>query len=238
MDDDILRGARPRRRSPGWTACWAPICASYPGVSPPRSGSSLGRAQGAASRQGADADRALPQIYRCPGDTLSGTLPGEPRYPARPSDMAAVLRGHSQSVLDLLYEPEEATRLLAQMAEIFRQITVAAWERIPLWHGGYYDAQYQLWAPGPHHSHAGGCLRALLACTVPAISSARGSGWRAFPLCVYAPALDTSMFLLEAFLEIEELRCLEVNENSSPAARPSAACCPTGGVSRRRAGRC
>ena len=133
-----------------------------------------------------------------------GTLHG-------PSDMAAVLRGHSQSVLDLLYEPEEATRLLAQMAEIFRQITVAAWERIPLWHGGYYDAQYQLWAPGPiirmQEDASGLYSPALYRRYLQPVDRALAGHF----LCAFMHLHSTSMFLLEAFLEIEELRCLEVN---------------------------
>jgi len=133
-----------------------------------------------------------------------GTLHG-------PSDMAASLRGHGQSVLDLLYEPQHAKRLLQQMAELFRQITVAAWERIPLWHGGYFDAQYQLWAPGPiirmqedaSGLYSPGLYRRFLQPV---------DRWLAaqFP-CAFMHLHSTSMFLLDAFLEIEELRCLEVN---------------------------
>ncbi len=71
-----------------------------------------------------------------------GTLVG-------PSDMAAELRGHSQSIMDVLAEPEMAAALLLRLGEVFRQITEDAWKRIPLFHGGYFDAQYVLWAPGP-----------------------------------------------------------------------------------------
>jgi hypothetical protein len=133
-----------------------------------------------------------------------GTLHG-------PSDMAASLRGHSQSVLDLLYEPENAARLLAQMAGIFREITVAAWERIPLWHGGYYDAQYQLWAPGPiirMQEDASGLYSPRLYRTFLQPVDRTLAGHFA---CAFMHLHSTSMFLLDAFLEIAELRCLEVN---------------------------
>ncbi|MFO7698241.1 MAG: hypothetical protein R6X16_13945 [Anaerolineae bacterium] len=133
-----------------------------------------------------------------------GTLHG-------PSDLAASLRGHSQSVLDLLYEPEKATRLLAQMAEIFRQITVAAWERIPLWHGGYYDAQYQIWAPGPiirMQEDASGLYSPRLYRQFLQPVDRELAGHFS---CAFMHLHSTSMFLLEDFLEIDELRCLEVN---------------------------
>jgi hypothetical protein len=133
-----------------------------------------------------------------------GTLHG-------PSDLAASLRGHSQSVLDLLYEPEKARRLLAQMAEIFRQITVAAWERIPLWHGGYYDAQYQLWAPGPiirMQEDASGLYSPRLYRQFLQPVDRELAGHFS---CAFMHLHSTSMFLLEDFLEIDELRCLEVN---------------------------
>lgn len=133
-----------------------------------------------------------------------GTLHG-------PSDLAASLRGHSQSVLDLLYEPENAARLLAQMSEVFRAITLAAWERIPLWHGGYYDAQYQLWAPGPiirMQEDASGLYspRLYRQFLQPVDRELAGHFG-----CAFMHLHSTSMFLLDAFLEIEELRCLEVN---------------------------
>ena len=65
------------------------------------------------------------------------------------SDLLAALRGHGPSILDLLEEPQQAEAALWHFGEIFRCITDAAWARLPLYGGGYYDAQYQLWAPGP-----------------------------------------------------------------------------------------
>jgi hypothetical protein len=128
-----------------------------------------------------------------------------------PFDLVALLRGHTQSIMDLISDPEESRHLLWQLGDIFRQITDEAWKHIPLFHGGYYDAQYQLWAPGPivrMQEDASGVLSPSL--------------YREFLQPVdrelaghYASAFihlhSNSMFLLDAFLEIEEIRCYEVN---------------------------
>ena len=66
-----------------------------------------------------------------------------------PTDLHAVLRGQTQSILDLVDEPEQSVQLLWRLGEIFRAVTEQLWERLPLFCGGYFDAQYSLWAPGP-----------------------------------------------------------------------------------------
>ena len=66
-----------------------------------------------------------------------------------PTDMHAVLRGHTASIMDLTDDPEKSAELLWRLGEIFREITEELWKRVPLFHGGYFDAQYSLWSPGP-----------------------------------------------------------------------------------------
>jgi len=133
-----------------------------------------------------------------------GTLQG-------PTDQFAALRGHSQSVLDLLEEPVRSERLLWRMAEIFVEITQEIWKHIPLFHGGYYDAQYQIWAPGPiirmQEDATGLYSPQLYRRFVQPVDR-----WVAshFP-CAFIHLHSTSMFILDAFLEVEEIRCYEVN---------------------------
>jgi hypothetical protein len=139
------------------------------------------------------------------------------RYPVShgaligPSDIAALLRGHTQSVLDLLEEPDQMRRLLRRCGEIFRQITEEVWKHIPVYQGGFYDAQYQLWSPGPIvrlQEDASGVLSPEL--------------YREFLQPVdrevarhFASAFihlhSNSMFLYDLFLEVEEIRCFQVN---------------------------
>ena len=150
LEDDILRGACPSQAVPwldgmlGATLCILP-------------GSILG------------AERTLPweqlaDLRLAPGnpwltkylhfiETLVRHAAG--RYPVShspligPSDIAALLRGHTQSILDLVTTPMEMRKLLNRNGTLFRQITEEAWKHIPLYQGGYFDAQYQLWSPGP-----------------------------------------------------------------------------------------
>ena len=137
-----------------------------------------------------------------------GTLHG-------PADMAAGLRGHSRCILDLVDEPEKASRLLWRCSGIFREITESVWRHIPLFHDGYYDAQYQLWSPGP-----------IIRMQEDATAIYSPDLYRRFvqPIdrelagrfsCSFIHLHSTSMFILDAFLEVEEIRCFEVNYDVS-----------------------
>jgi len=66
-----------------------------------------------------------------------------------PSDLLGLLRGHTQAILDLVEQPERARALLERFGDVFIEITERLWATVPLWHGGYFDGMYQLWAPGP-----------------------------------------------------------------------------------------
>ena len=132
-----------------------------------------------------------------------------------PTDMHAVLRGHSQSILDCIDEPLRTAQLLKSLGEIFCQVTEEVWERIPLFCGGYFDAQYSLWAPGPiirmqedaTAVYSPELYRRLVQPTDRMLASRFE--------CNFMHLHSTSMFLLDAFLEIEEIRCLEVNNDAS-----------------------
>jgi hypothetical protein len=130
-----------------------------------------------------------------------------------PTDLHADLRGHNESVLDLVDEPERSAELLSRMGEICRQATEEIWKRLPLFHGGYFDAQYSLWAPGP-----------IIRMQEDATALYSPALYRRFVQPVdrrlaghFASAFihlhSTSMFLLEEFLEIDEIRCYEVNND-------------------------
>jgi hypothetical protein len=132
-----------------------------------------------------------------------------------PTDMHAVLRGHSQSIIDMIDEPEKTGRLLWRLGEIFAALTKELWRRVPLFHGGYFDAQYCLWAPGP-------IIRMQEDAT--AVYSPKLYRELVQPVdrmlarqfeCNFIHLHSTSMFILDAILEIEEIRCFEVNNDAS-----------------------
>ncbi len=139
------------------------------------------------------------------------------RYPVShnaelgPIDLHALLRGHNESLIDLLDSPENSFRLLEKLGKIFIRFTEAVWERIPLYHDGYFDSQYQVWAPGPiarlQEDATASVSPELYRSLVQPVDRMIAEH---FP-CSFIHLHSTSMHLLDAFLEIEPLRCFEIN---------------------------
>jgi len=132
-----------------------------------------------------------------------------------PSDLMGQLRGHTQSILDLVEEPRKSSRLLWKFAKVFQEITEEIWRHLPLFCGGYFDGMYQLWSPGP-----------IIRMQEDASALYSPRLYREFlqPIDRHLASRfshsfihlhSTSMFLLEAFLEIEELGCFEINNDVS-----------------------
>ena len=132
-----------------------------------------------------------------------------------PSDLLALLQGSTQSILGLCEYPGKASNILSKLADIFVEITEEVWKHIPLFQGGYFDGMYQLWAPGPIarlQEDASGIYspdlyKKFLQPLVRKISSHFSNS--------FIHLHSTSMFLLDAFLEIEEIKCFEINKDES-----------------------
>ena len=146
--------------------------------------------------------------------TANGSFPVSHGPEIGPTDLHAVLRGHTESILDLTDQPEESTNLLWRLAEILREITEEIWKRVPLFCGGYFDAQYSLWAPG-----------SIIRMQEDASAVYSPALYRKFVQPVdrmlaghfansFIHLHSTSMFLLDAFLEIEEIQCFQVNNDA------------------------
>lgn len=141
----------------------------------------------------------------------------EGRYPIShgpelgPTDLHAVLRGHNESIMDLMDEPTESAELLMNLGHLFVEFFKETWKRIPRFHGGYFDAQYQLWAPGPiirmQEDATAVFSPDLYRDLVQPVDRMMAKQFD----CSFIHLHSTSMFLLDAFLEIEELRCFEIN---------------------------
>jgi hypothetical protein len=131
-----------------------------------------------------------------------------------PTDLHAVLRGHTASILDLADEPEKSAALLWSLGGILRDVTEELWKRVPPFHGGYFDAQYSLWAPGPiirmQEDASAVYSPALFRKFVQPVDRMLAGHFA----CNFIHLHSTSMFLLDAFLEIEEIRCFEVNNDA------------------------
>ena len=146
------------------------------------------------------------------------------RYPVShgvllgPSDLVAALRGSIHSSLDLLDEPEKISELLHKIGDFFIQTTQEIWKHIPQFYGGYFDAQYQLWTPGPTARmqedaimlYSPSLYRKILQPVDRYIAQQFSHGF--FHLHA------TSAPFLDALLEIEEIRCFQFNNDvSGPA---------------------
>lgn len=227
MDDDILRGASPSQAVPWLDGMLGGRLRILPG-------SILGeeRSLGWDALEHVRLDREHPWFLKYVDFIEALVQRSGGRFPVShgtlhgPSDLAASLRGHSQSVLDLLYEPTRARQLLERVAGIFREVTEEAWRRSPLYHGGYYDAQYQLWAPGPiirMQEDATGLYSPKLYREFLQPVDRQLAGHFA---CAFIHLHSTSMFILDAFLEIEEIRCFEVNYEVGSGGPPIAGMIP------------
>ena len=130
-----------------------------------------------------------------------------------PSDLIGLLRGTAQSIIDLVDEPNRGNRLLWRMADIFIEITKEAWKHIPLFHGGYFDGMYQLWASGPivrlqedlSGLYSPDLYRKFLQPVDRYIAEHFENN--------FIHLHSTSMFLLDAFLEVKEIKCFEINND-------------------------
>lgn len=135
-----------------------------------------------------------------------GTLVG-------PLDYAVSLRGHEQTAVDLMLEAEKSSELLQRLAQFFIDITKAAWARIPQYLGGYYDAQYQLWAPGTiarlQEDAVAVISPDLYKRLIQPIDRMVAQQFESCFIHLHA----TSMFVLDLMLEVEEIRCYEINND-------------------------
>ncbi len=216
IDDDIFRGASPSQAVPWLNGMLGSRIRILPGSTLAEE-----RVLSWGELEGLRLDPENPwyRKYMEFAETLVKTSRG--RFPVShgtlvgPTDLAAALRGHSQSIIDLSEEPDKSKEFLESMADIFIEITEALWNRLPLFHDGYYDAQYQLWSPGP-----------IIRMQEDATALFSPGLYRRFvqPLDRRIAARfpnsflhlhSTSMFILDAFLEVDEIGCFEVNNDVS-----------------------
>jgi hypothetical protein len=143
----------------------------------------------------------------------NGSFPVSPGAEIGPTDIHAVLRGHTESVLDLADEPEKSAELLWRAGEIFREMTEEIWKRIPLYGGGYFDAQYSLWAPRPiirmQEDATAVYSPALYRKFVQPVDRMLAGNFAGCFMHLHS----TSMFLLDSILEIKEIQCFEINND-------------------------
>ncbi len=143
------------------------------------------------------------------------------RYPishgtmSGPSDVAALFRGHNNMIGDFFDAPDKLTDLYFRMQRAFCAVRDAQWEITPLWHGGYFDAQYSLWAPGPiirMQEDASGLFSPQL---YRELLQPVDRDWASKYQYAFIHLHSTSNFVLDAILEIEEIAGYEYNRDVS-----------------------
>ena len=144
------------------------------------------------------------------------------RYPvshvpslAGPSDIAAVLRGHSNIILDFYDAPQRLMQLFHRLEEILGEIREAHWSITPLFHGGYFDATYQLWAPGPLARMQEDALGLFSPEIYRRLLQPVDREWARRSPYTIMHNHSTSMFVLDALLEVEEITAFQVNRDVS-----------------------
>lgn len=151
------------------------------------------------------------QFARALVDRAKGRYPISHGAELGPTDLHALLRGHNECILDLMDEPGQSGELLMHLGRVFVDFFQETWKRLPLYHGGYFDAQYQLWAPGPiirmQEDATAVFSPHLYRKLVQPVDRMIAKQFA----CNFIHLHSTSMFMLDAFLEIEELRCFEIN---------------------------
>lgn len=212
MDDDIIRGASPSQAVP-----W--LCGILGSTLRILPGNVLAEEQTLSweELEQIHLDHKSPwfEKYMEFAETLvkraNGRFPVSHATLIGPTDLLAAFRGHTQSLMDLLDESDKSKKLLWKFADIFQEITEELWKRVPRFYDGYFDAQYQLWTQGPIirmqedaiATYSPGLYRKLVQ-PVDQYLAKQFAG-------SFMHLHSTSMFILEAFLEIEGLQCFEIN---------------------------
>ena len=215
LDDDVIRGACPLQAAvpflPGLVGCKIRVLPQ----------SVLGEEQKLSWDEALQVrlDRENPwfKAYLALAQALVASSQG--RFPVShspdlgPTDMHATLRGHNESLMDLIDEPEKSAELLARLGKVFRDYTEELWKHLPLFHGGYFDAQYSLWSPGPiirmQEDATAVFSPALYRKFVQPVDRSLARHFAGNFIHLHS----TSMFLLKAFLEIEDIKCFQINND-------------------------
>jgi len=215
MDDDLIRGA-----CPGQVAIpWLPGMLGAPMRILPENVLGEERTLSWAEAHQLRLDREnlwflkYVELGRALVRASNGAFPVSHSAELGPTDLHALVRGHTQSLIDLADDPEDSSRLLWRMGEIFRDVTEEFWKHLPLFHGGYFDAQYSLWSPGPiirmQEDATAVYSPALYRRFVQPVDRMLAARFASSFIHLHS----TSMFLLDAILEIGEIQCFEINND-------------------------
>ncbi len=216
LDDDVIRGACPAQASVPWLPgiVGAPLRILPDNVLGEEQHLSWDEALQVRLDRGNPWYRKYMEFADALVETAAGRFPVSHGPEVGPTDLHAILRGHTESIMDLVVEPDNSRELLWRLGDIFREVTEDIWKRVPRFCGGYFDAQYSLWAPGP-----------IVRMQEDATAVYSPDLYRKFVQPVdrmlaghfvssFIHLHSTSMFLLDDFLDIREIQCYEINQDA------------------------
>lgn len=216
IDDDILRGA-----SPSQAVQWlepmlgAPLRILEESTLVPDQGLSWQELEGLALDRDNRWFRKYLEFVQVLVEASAGRYPVSHGALTGPSDTAATLRGHANLIHDFYDAPERLAWLFERAMAIFCQVLEAQWAITPRFHGGWFDAQYSLWAPSPivrMQEDATGLFSPRL---YRELLQPVDREWAGRYPCSFMHLHSTAMFLLDAMLEVEEIAAYEVNRDVS-----------------------
>lgn len=129
------------------------------------------------------------------------------------SDLLGTLRGHTESIIDCMENPEAARRAATVCADALIEVVRSHHRNAGAFHGGYYIEQYAVWAPGPLvrlQEDASAVYSPALFSDIVLEQDQRIA--RAFPYSLIH-LHSSSLFLLDELLSIPEIDVFEVNKD-------------------------
>ncbi|MFA6508589.1 MAG: hypothetical protein WCT14_20995 [Treponemataceae bacterium] len=129
------------------------------------------------------------------------------------ADVMGAIRGHTESIMDLLECPAEAKALAESAADALIQVTKEHHKATKPFHGGYFIEQYSMWAPGPLarlQEDATAVYSPTLYREIVQESDRKVA--QAFPYSLIH-LHSSSLFLLDDFLAIKEIGVFQINRD-------------------------
>jgi hypothetical protein len=129
------------------------------------------------------------------------------------TDLIGALRGNTEALLDTIESPNRIKTLAAQCADAIIKVSQMQYEVLRQFHGGYLIEQFGIWAPGiivRLQEDISAVYSPKIYCDL--IQAFDRQIAAAFPYCLIH-LHNSSLFLLDYFLEIEEIDVFQINRD-------------------------
>ncbi len=136
------------------------------------------------------------------------------------TDMMGALRGHTETIIDFLENPDEAQALAARAADALIALTKAHHAATETFRGGYFIEQYSMWAPGPIvrlQEDASAVISPTIYRDFIQPNDRKIAG--AFPYSLIH-LHSSSLFILDDFLAVKEIGVFQINRDVGEMGMP------------------